>query len=179
MAIDVSLVNPATGATYMASGYAANPTASFTRPADTTAYAIGDLIANSTTAGSVAPMQFTVAREAAGSCMIRRVKITTSNASALNAQKRLHLYSAAPTPVNGDNGVFSTNGAATYLGAFDVTMDRAFTDGATGFGVPVVGSDVLVKLSSGQIVYGLLEARSAITPASGSTITVILETLQN
>lgn len=160
-------------------GYAANPSASFTRPADTTAYASGDLIANSTTAGSVVPMQFTVAREAAGSFMIRRVKIATTNASALNAQKRLHLYSAAPTPANGDNGAFSTSGAATYLGAFDVTIDRSFTDGACGFGVPVNGSDIVVKLAAGQIIYGLLEARSAITPASGSTITTTLEVLQN
>lgn len=160
-------------------GYAANPSASFTRPADTTAYAIGDLIANSTTAGSVVPMQFTVAREAAGSFMIRRVKLAKSNAGALNAQLRLHLYSAAPTPANGDNGAFSTSGAATYLGAFDATLDRAFTDGVVGFGVPVNGSDIVVKLAAGQVVFGLIEARSAFTPASASTITATLEVLQN
>lgn len=179
MAMDVVLVNPATGKSYLSSGYAANPSASFTRPADTTAYASGDLIANSTTAGSVVPMQFTVAREAAGSFMIRRVKIATTNASALNTQKRLHLYSAAPTPANGDNGAFSTSGRSTYLGAFDVTIDRAFTDGACGFGVPVTGSDIVVKLAAGQIIYGLLEARSAITPVSAGTITTTLEVLQN
>ena len=162
-----------------ASGFAANPSASFTRPADTTAYAIGDLIANSTTAGSVVPMQFTVAREAAGSCMIRRVKISTSNVGGLNAIKRLHLFSAAPVPVNGDNGAFSSTGTASYLGAFEITLDRAFTDGACGFGGVVSSPDPVIKLASGQIIYGLLEARSANTPASGSTITVTLETLQN
>jgi hypothetical protein len=35
-----------------------NPSASFTRPNNTTAYASGQLVANSTTAGSVAPMAF-------------------------------------------------------------------------------------------------------------------------
>lgn len=39
-----------------ASGAVALIAASFTRPADTAAYAVGDLVANSTTAGSVAAM---------------------------------------------------------------------------------------------------------------------------
>ena len=38
-----------------------------------------------------------------------------------NAQFRLHLYTAAPTCANGDNGAWSTDGAANYIGAFDVS----------------------------------------------------------
>src|SRR5688572_29350805 len=34
--------------------------ATFNRPADTTAYSIGDLVANNTAAGSVTPLSFTV-----------------------------------------------------------------------------------------------------------------------
>lgn len=153
--------------------------ASFTRPADTTAYASGDLVANSTTAGSVAAMQFTVARIAAGSGMIRRARIRKTGTSITNAQFRLHLYSAAPTASNGDNGAWLTDNAANYLGSFDVTLDKAFTDGAAGNGVPVSGSEINFALASGQKVYGLLEARGAYTPASGETFTVSLETLPN
>ena len=56
-------------------------TASFTRPADTTAYASGDLVANSTTAGSVIPMTFVIRPENRGS-MIRRARIKKSGTSA-------------------------------------------------------------------------------------------------
>ena len=37
-----------------------NQSQSFTRPGDTTPYASGDLVANSTTAGSVVPLTFTI-----------------------------------------------------------------------------------------------------------------------
>lgn len=161
-------------------GHIALVTASvMTRPSDTTAYASGDLVANSTTAGSVTPLQFTVARIAAGSGMIRRCRIRKSGTGVTNASFRLHLYSASPTPANGDNGVWSTDQAANYLGALDVTVDRAFTDGAAGNGVPVTGSEINFKLASGQAVYGLLEARAAYTPSSAETFTVSLEVLQN
>lgn len=160
-------------------GVAALPSASFTRPADTTPYAVGDLVANSATAGSVTPMQFTVARVAAGSGFIRRCRLRKSGTSVTNAQFRLHLYSASPTPANGDNGAWSTDQSANYIGAFDITVDRAFTDGAAGNGLPVNGSEVNFALASGQVVYGLAEARAAYTPGNGETFAFALEVGQN
>jgi len=151
--------------------------ATVTRPADTTAYASGDLVANSTTAGSVTPMQFTVALWAGGTGMIRRCRIRKTGTSITNASFRLHLYNASPTPANGDNGAFSTNQAANYVGALDVTMGQAFTDGASGNGVPLVGSEINFDLPSGTVLFGLLEARAAYTPASGEVFTVDLEVL--
>lgn len=169
-----SATNPITSG-----GIIARPTATFNRPNDTTAYASGDLVANSTTAGSVAAMQFSVARAAAGSGMIRRARIRKTGTGITNASFRLHLYNAAPTASNGDNGAWLTSGSADYVGAFDVTVDRAFTDGAAGNGVPVSGSEVNFKLSSGLVLFGLLEARGAYTPASGETFLVELEVIQN
>lgn len=160
-------------------GVIARPSANFARPADTNAYALGDLVANSTTAGSVAAMQFTVARVAAGTGMIRRVRLRKTGTSVTNASFRLHLYSAAPTASNGDNGAWLTNGNATYIGAFDVTCDRAFTDGAGGNGIPKDGSEINFVLASGQVIFGLLEARAAYTPANAEVFTVDLEVLQN
>jgi hypothetical protein len=162
-----------------ASGYISNPSANFTRPADTTTYAVGDLVANSTTAGLVVPMQFTVGRVAAGSAMIRRVKLLKTGTTLTNANFRLHLYRSAPTPSNGDNGAWLT-GHSGYLGAFDLACDRAFTDGAHGAsGFPLNGSEMSVKLASGTLIYGLLEARGAYIPISGEVFTIELETLQN
>lgn len=147
----------------------------FTRPADTTAYASGDLVANNTAAGSVTPLTFTVTAVTAGAGSIRRARIKKSGTSTTNAQFRLHLWSAAPTVANGDNGAFSASGAATYLGALDVTVGQAFTDGAVGFGVPVNGSEIVFKLASGFTIRGLLEARAAYTPANAETFDVALE----
>jgi hypothetical protein len=157
----------------------ANPTDNFTRPNDTTAYASGDLVANSTTAGSVTPLTLTVARVAAGSFMLRRLKLHKSGTSTTNASFRVHLYTSAPTCANGDNGAFSTSGVATYIGAFDVTIDRAFTDGAAGFGVPVVGGEHAVKLASGTTIKALIEARAAYTPAAQEVFTVTVDDWQN
>lgn len=163
-----------TGGTY------SYPSASFVRPADSTAYASGDLVANSTVAGSVVPMSFTAARVNGGSGMIRRFEIQTSSTSVTNASFRLHLYTVSPTPSNGDNGAWLTNGVANYLGSLDVTLDKAFTDGASGVGLPTIGNEVNFSVASGtRVLFGLLEARAAYTPSSGEVFTVNLEVLQN
>lgn len=157
-------------------GYTKRVTASFTRPGDTNAYASGDLVANNTTAGSVATMQFVLSRKAGYGGMIRRMRLRKSGTSTTNASFRLHLYSAAPTPANGDNGAFSTDKAANYVGSIDVTCDRAFTDGASGNGTPNVGSEINFTADA---YYGLLEARGAYTPASSEQFSIELEVLQN
>ncbi len=159
-------------------GTVLNPSANFTRPSDTTAYASGDLVANSTTAGSVTCLSFTAARVSSGSFMLRRAKLATSSTSTTNAQFRIHLFRACPSTVtNGDNGAFSVSGVADYVGAFDVTVDRAFTDGAAGLGLPVIGGEQTIKLASGTTIYGLVEARAAYTPTSAGTVTVTFDDL--
>ena len=148
--------------------------ASFTRPADTTAYTSGDLVANSTTAGSVVPMAFPNAALGPNQTIqVRRVRIVTSSTSVTTASFRLHLYNVATiTCANGDNSAWSTSGAANYLGRVDVTVDEAFTDGACGSATTEINSH---PVANGLSVYGLLEARSAYTPTSGETFTVKLE----
>ncbi len=152
-----------------------NETATFARPADTTQYASGDLVANSTTAGSVTPMEWNVADYDTGVAFIRRAKIKKSATSVTSASFRLHLYGASPTIANGDNSAWSTT-ESTYYGAIDVTVDRAFSDSSAGFGVPVTGSEINAHLrSGGKKIYGLLEARGTYTPASAETFSVTLE----
>jgi hypothetical protein len=161
----------------------ATPTAStMTRPANTTAYAVGALVANSVTAGSVVPLSFTAARIAAGNFAVRTALLKKSGSIITNAAFRLHLFSASPTiATTGDAGVFATvvSGSATYLGYFDILFMQAFADGAIGSGAPWVGNEIDVALASGQTVYGLLEARGAYTPASAETFTASLQVWQN
>lgn len=157
-------------------GNTARVSASFARPNDSTAYASGDLVANSTTAGSVAAMSFAVSRVTGLGGMIRRVRLRKTGTGIVGASFRLHLYSAAPTPSNGDNAAWLTDQAANYIGALDVTVDRVFSDGAAGNGVPVAGGEINF---TSDTVYGLLEARGAYAPTAQETITLSLEILQN
>lgn len=167
-------------------GALANPSANFTRPADTTAYASGDLVANSTTAGSVVALSWTASRVAAGSFMIRRARLKKSTTTTSLAAFRLHLYAADPALstgiLNGDNGAWSTN-HSSYLGSIDLDISgsggRAFRDSAGVLGAPQAGAEVSVKLGSGSTIYGLLEARAAYAPGNAEVFTVELEVLQN
>lgn len=148
-------------------------TSSFTRPADTTAYASGDLVANSTTAGSVAAASVTGAGGHGGTAVIRRIRLRKSGTSTTNAQFRVHFFLADPgTITNGDNGAFSVSGVADYLGSADVTVDQAFTDGAFGVAAPNIGSEITFDINAGSSLYWLLEARAAYTPASAEVFTL-------
>ena len=147
--------------------------AAFTRPADTTAYASGDLVANSTTAGSVVPI--TLSDVAAGPglpAIIKRIRLVKSAASVTNAAFRVHLFTVAPTVTSGDNAaIVIATGAASYLGQIDVASMQTFTDGGAGH----ASADIVTKA---QTLYALLEARGAYTPASGETFTLTLEVAQ-
>jgi hypothetical protein len=159
----------------VAAGFGAVATSAFTRPADTTAYANGDLVANSTTAGSVVPLTFANAvRDVAGVSRIERIRLRKSGTSITNASFRVHLFSASPTVTNGDNGAFLTP-VSDYIGAFDVIMDRAFSNGAAGAGVPISGGAATFTIPAGTSLFALIEARAAYTPVSAEVFTCVAE----
>lgn len=164
-------------------GRIVNISANFTRPADTTAYASGDLVANSVTAGSVVPMTFTnAARIAAGNFCVLRARVSKTTTGVTNAAFRVHLFTTSPTnPTNGDNGAFVPSQIASYLGYFDITAMVAGTAGAAGQGglAAGFGNSLAVALGSGRDIYGLLEARGAYTPGSAEVFTTTLEIGQN
>ena len=152
--------------------------AALTRPNDTTPYASGDLVANSTTAGSVAALQFTVGRLAGGTGRINRARIQKSGTTVTNCALALKLYTAAPTTANGDNGAWSSTGAATLIGTIPVTVDQVLSDGAVGFGA----STATIHFDLGSTatkLYGLLVATAAYTPAAEEVFTVSLEVSQD
>lgn len=161
-------------------GFTRCPSDSFTRPANTTAYESGDLVANNATAGSVVALEWRSVRDEGGSGMIRRAAVRKSGTSTTNASFRVHFYTADPTCANGDNGAWSTDNYDAYLGFIDVTVDKAFTDGAAGHGSPTNGSEINFDLAAGNAtIYGLIEATAAYTPSSAEVFNVQLEVLQN
>ena len=146
----------------------------FTRPADTTAYTAGDLVANSVTAGSVVPFEvsFTAGGNANPFLQITRVKLRKNAVSVTNAAFRVHFYADSPgTPSNGDNGAIAADTQAVR-GYVDVTVDTAGSTGSYGSAAPTV--PILVRPYQGK-VYVLIEARGAYTPASEETFRVDFE----
>lgn len=145
--------------------------ASFTRPNDTTAYASGDLVANSTTAGSVVPL--TLAVPEGKRLKIYRIGIGKTSTTVANASFRVHLFKDSPTVANGDNGAISAS-VSGWLGSFDVDGTApAMTGGSQAYSAPPA-SPTLVFLDNDCLVYALVEARAAYTPTANEVITVSL-----
>lgn len=146
---------------------------SFTRPADTTTYAANDLVANSTTAGSVVPIKLPVGR---GGCSILGIYLLKSDETDVaNADFDINLYSSEPTTTAGDNAAWSvaSSPVAGYIGEWDLpTMVAGSDDAWTGLRVGDTGflSPIYVYTTTGYI-YGLLQADSAYGPASGEVFT--------
>jgi hypothetical protein len=152
--------------------------ASFTRPNDTTAYASGDLVANSTTNTAVVPMSLALANPAQVQTIIKRCRLLKSGTTATNGAFRVHFYGASPAVTNGDNGAWVSTKAANYFGSIDVTV-IAFSDGCAAAGAAAAGAEMQINLSSGSTVYCLLEARGAYTPAAQEVFTLSVECADN
>lgn len=153
---------------------------SFARPANTTAYASGQLVANSATAASVQPIACAVARKNAGTGVLVGARLSKSGVSLTNASFRVHLFKTSPTTTAGDGQTFAgaVNGvAAIEIGYVDVAMDQAYADGAKGFAS--LTNKVFDAATGSQNIYALIEARGAYTPASGETFSLALEALRD
>lgn len=146
--------------------YVTAPT--FTRPADTTAYAQNDVVANSTTAGSVVPLKFAIPWKR--SCIVRGCSIRKSDgADVANATFILHLYRNSPTLANGDNGALSTD-YAEKIGTIAPAAMTSYTDDAY---TSVMGGNFYVDAND-RFIYGILVADAAYQGLSEETFTVTL-----
>lgn len=138
--------------------------AEFTRPADTTAYAAGDAVSNSTSAPVL--MEFTAAPHNGERGIIRSLRFTKSDNDTTNADFRVHLFSVAITAVN-DNAAFSLAFAdrGNRIGHIDI----ADTDLIGGAANEAYRSDFVLPFecaSNDNKLYALIEARGAYTPGS-------------
>lgn len=151
-----------------------------TRPATTPTYASGQLVANSATAGLVVPFIIPLGNsQAQGMFRLTRIRLSKTGTTNTNATFRIHFYEASPTVTNGDTGVLLTNLALNWLGVIDLPSMLVFTDGCTGTGSAVAGSEMIIRCSSGKTIYALMAAGAAYVGQSSETFTLIIEELDS
>lgn len=155
--------------------------ARITRPNDTTPYTAGDLVANSTTAGSVTPFAFTLDGYAQP-VKVSRFIMRSSNDTVTNKNFSLYLYSVSPVPTNGDNGAFAVtaaNGTNNLAGIFGSTAALASGGGSINYFYPQDGAAGYVNGWIPQLMslpfFGLLVARAAYTPTANETFDITAE----
>ncbi len=143
----------------------------FTRPTDTTPYAVGDAISNSTSAPVA--LSFAIGANGQTAIITKAVIISTQKGSPL-LLANLWLFGASLASAtfldNGaldiDNTAFITGGSVIPLVETSSVTSRART-AATGIRIPVV-------LDASGNAAGLLQALNAYTPANAEVFTIIL-----
>lgn len=160
-------------------GNTAAVSVSFTRPADTTAYAAKDAVSNSTSAPTVLTFS-NLARVNAGSGYITKARVMTDQAANV-ARFRLHLYHTAPTAIN-DNAQHTILWAnrANRIGFID--FDAMQTEGTGSDAANALNSTIrlaFVCAAASRTIYGLLETRDAFTPANGQNFLIEITSENN
>jgi hypothetical protein len=148
-----------------------------TRPADTTAYTIGDVVSNNAT--TTVLMQFAnIFRVAGGTGYIVGIKIATDKKS-ITPRLRIHLFNASNPTVAADNAAFKEVYAdsakrLTYydMPAMTTATDTTNSDMSRTFDMTC---RIPVKAAAGsRDLFLAKEALDAFTPASGQKFSVTL-----
>ena len=182
-------------------GFTPDVYAEITRPADTTAYAAGDMVTDTTTAASVVPLRFPACRTDNGSGIFTGARMIKSSDTTTNASFRLWLFGATPFAAGSfpaDNAAitFTYASMARFLGYIDFTTfidagSMAVAEGLMGRSVApfskrfvgdtsVVSTDApnlsgIQPVPASRILFGMLEARAAYTPTSGEQFRIWLD----
>lgn len=150
-----------------------------TRPADTTAYAALDAVTSNSGSGVVSFTFTDIARVNSGSGYITKARLVTDQ-SANVAQFRLWLFNATPGTLQNDNAAYLIKYAdkLTRLGYIDFP---AMSTEAGSDCAQALADNIRLAFtadSSGDLV-GILQTRTAFTPASGQKIYCVLTAERN
>ena len=164
-----------------AGGRSKQISANFTRPADTTAYAAGDAVTNSTS--SPAAITFSnCARISGGTGIITGCTLVDSANVATAGSFELWIFTASPTPDN-DNAAFTpTDGECeTLVGVYPLSTSYVGDATSGAGGNRVYESDEKLKpfTCATTDLYGLVVVRNAYVPVSAEKFTFILRVLQD
>lgn len=151
----------------------ANPSSTLQATGQTTLYAAGTMIANSSVAGSVTVPSFTVPTVSGGAGgVITKLRMQSNDTVTTGwpgQTVQVALYTGLPTVGAGDRAAYSiAGGSAFHLGDFSGTFGAMEGDGSSARLVPNNGNFDVFKLSSGATIYWVPQAVSA-TGATGAS----------
>lgn len=164
----VRAADPVTGAFYM-ERIMTDVSVEIVRPADVLAYLVGDSVNTSTTVPTAIP--FTgLARAAAADGYLVKALLMTDQAACV-AQMRLWLFSASPF-LTIDNGPFLIKYADKAAAMGYVDFPALATEAGSDCAMAVVGLGstplrLPFQTGVGTGLFGVLETKTAFTPASG------------
>lgn len=158
-------------------GTGAAVTASFTRPANTTAYTAGDVVSDSVSATTMMTFSNVVSANGRGA-YVRGVRLTTSKKS-ITPQIRVHLFADNTATVGVDNAAFRSSYAdhAKRVGTIDLPAMTTPADTANSDQSSSANFTAAVRFQCGgasRAVYAVLETIDAFTPDSGQGFTMTL-----
>lgn len=139
----------------------------FTRPADTTAYAVGDLVGNSTSALTAIELTHAALATGRGGWLLSLI-LSKDGTTVTNATFRAHFWTKQPaTSPGNDNAGFGMKyaNADHYLGYLDFPTMEVGTGSNTGARAILVNQNFPYKCDATSLFW-VLEARAAYTPAS-------------
>lgn len=155
-------------------GRTAATSASLTRPADTTAYAVKDTVSNSTSATT--PMTFAIGRINGSTGYITKARLTTDQ-STNTAQFRLHIFRTNAATVGADNAAHTLMWADRTLRIGYIDFGPCSTEGTGSDSAQSLNADCRLAFScdpADNNLYGVLETLTAFTPASGQQFHIAL-----
>lgn len=153
----------------------AQSVATITRPANTTAYTDGDVIADSTSAAAV--LKFPKICGDGEGAVIRCAMFSSSIVPATKLNADLFLFHTAPTSYGNDNEAFALSDADLLNCVGVVSMDGTSAGNVkvSTLNCVVINQNLAIpvrSLTTDRALYGVLVARNAYTPASGEVITI-------
>lgn len=147
--------------------------ASFSRPSDTTAYAIGDAISNSTSAPTVFELDLSTIGAVAGQAVeIRKLAVVSRVKQSLLPLINVFLSSTTFTATN-DNSALSIDDTTMETGGSwfncDLQNSTSLNSRVAYSGAP----QPIVLASDDTKLYGAMQAANAYVPASGEKFTIL------
>lgn len=151
----------------------------FNRPANTTAYAAGQQVSNSTTAPTVITFS-SVARANGGSGIIIGAVLVDEANQTTKGQFELWMFDTTVTP-NNDGSAFAPTNAFVETAIGIIPFNSVYVGNTAGNCIyPVQGLNIPFTCGvSVPDIYGLLVVRNAYTPVSAEKFTFRLTVVQN
>lgn len=157
--------------------------ATYTRPADTTAYAAGDVLSDSTSAGTYLTFSG-VATTNGGGAEVVGVTIVDDANQTTKLQVQLWLFDTAPGATLNDNAALALSDTdmshlVAIIPVSNVYVGNTASGASGNCALVTAGQVYKVACASGDTaLYGVLVVQNAYTPVSGESLTVKLHLAQ-